>query len=452
MNRPRKSHRATRAAASVAIAIAALSLASCDDTGGDPSKQIGANPVLPAVQQYLLPPIQIARPQPWGHDKPKVPQGLQIEALATGFQHPRSVYVLPNGDVLVIESNGPKAPVFRPKDLVTGWVQTFAGAKAKDANRITLLRDTNGDGVPDLRTTFLDHLNSPFGVALVGRDLYVANTDGIVRYPYEDGQTAITAPGIKLTDLPGGPIDHHWTKALLASPDGSKLYVGVGSNSNVTENGIEAERERAAIWEVDTTTGAHRIYASGVRNPTGLQWEPETGKLWAIANERDEIGPDLVPDYLTSVQDGGFYGWPYSYYGQHLDPRVEPQRPDLVARAIVPDYALSSHVAPLGLAMSTGSGLPAAYSSGAFVGEHGSWDRTPLNGYKVVFVPFRDGKPSGAAQDVITGFLDANDHARGRPVGLAIDRSGALLIADDVGDTVWRVSSAPAGSGSRPAS
>jgi hypothetical protein len=442
MNRPRKSHRATRAAGTVAIAIAALSLASCDDTGGDPRKQIGANPVLPALQQYLLPPIQIARPQPWGQHKPKVAQGLQIQALATGFQHPRSIYVLPNGDVLVIESNGPKAPIFRPKDLITGWVQGFAGAKAKDANRITLLRDTNGDGIPDLRTVFLDHLDSPFGVALVGHDLYVANTDSIVRYPYEDGQTVITAPGIKLTDLPGGPIDHHWTKALLASPDGSKLYVGVGSNSNVTENGIEAERERAAIWEVDAATGAHRIYASGVRNPTGLQWEPATGKLWAIANERDEIGPDLVPDYLTSVQDGGFYGWPYSYYGQHLDPRVEPQRPDLVARAIVPDYALSSHVAPLGLAMYTGGGLPAAYKDGAFVGEHGSWDRTPLNGYKVVFVPFRDGKPAGVAQDVVTGFLDANDHARGRPVGLAVDRGGALLIADDVGNTVWRVSSA----------
>jgi glucose/arabinose dehydrogenase len=451
MNRPRKSYRATRAAGSVAIAIAALSLVGCDDTGGDPRRQIGANPVLPALQQYLLPPIQIARPEPWGHDKPKVAQGLQIQALATGFQHPRSLYVLPNGDVLVIESNGPKAPIFRPKDLITGWVQTFAGAKAKDANRITLLRDTNGDGVPDLRTVFLDHLNSPFGVALVGHDLYVANTDGIVRYPYETGETSITAPGSKLTDLPGGPIDHHWTKALLASPDGSRLYVGVGSNSNVTENGIEAERERAAIWEVDTATGAHRIYASGVRNPTGLQWEPETGKLWAIANERDEIGPDLVPDYLTSVQDGGFYGWPYSYYGQHLDPRVEPQRPDLVARAIVPDYALSSHVAPLGLAMYTGSGLPAAYKGGAFVGEHGSWDRTPLNGYKVVFVPFKDGKPAGVAEDVVTGFLDANDHARGRPVGLAVDRSGALLIADDVGDTVWRVSSAPAASASKPA-
>jgi glucose/arabinose dehydrogenase len=454
MKRPSKSTGAAkpqRIAAAFALTVAGLTLAGCDDTGGDPRKQIGANPELPAVHQYLIPPIRIAQPVPWGNDTPKVPQGLQVHALATGFVHPRSLYVLPNGDVLVVESNGPKAPVFRPKDIVTGWVQWFAGAKARDANRITLLRDTDGDGTPDVRTVFLDHLNSPFGVALVGHDLHVADTDAIVRYPYEDGETSITAPGVKLTDLPGGPIDHHWTKALVASPDGSRLYVGVGSNSNVAENGMEAERERAAIWEVDVKTGAHRIYASGVRNPTGLQFEPETGKLWAIANERDEIGPDLVPDYLTSVQDGGFYGWPYSYYGQHLDPRVKPQRPDLVSKAIVPDYALSSHVAPLGLAMSSDNGLPENYRGGAFVGEHGSWDRTPLNGYKVVFVPFSGGKPSGIAQDVVTGFLDADGHTHGRPVGLAVDRSGALLIADDVGNTVWRVSAASA-SAPKPAS
>jgi glucose/arabinose dehydrogenase len=441
-----------RLAAFLAVGVASLGLAGCDDTGGDPRVQIGANPVLPAVQQYLLPPIRIAQPVPWGNDTPKVSQGLQIHALATGFEHPRSLYVLPNGDVLVIESNGPKAPVFRPKDLITGVVQGLAGAKAKDANRITLLRDTKGDGVPQLRTVFLDHLKSPFGVALIGHYLYVANTDAIVRYPYEDGQTSIADKGTKLTNLPGGPIDHHWTKALLASPDGSKLYVGVGSNSNVAENGMEAERERASIWEVDVATGAHRIYANGVRNPTGMQFEPETGKLWAIANERDEIGPDLVPDYLTSVRDGGFYGWPYSYYGQHLDPRVMPQRPDLVSKAIKPDYALSSHVAPLGLAMYSASTLPAHYRGGAFVSEHGSWDRTPLNGYKVVFVPFSGGTPSGPAEDVVTRFLDQNSHARGRPVGLAVDRNGALLIADDVGDTVWRVSSAPAFSTSRQGS
>jgi glucose/arabinose dehydrogenase len=428
--------------AMLVVAFASLGLAGCDDNGGDPGKQIGANPELPELQQYLIPPIKVAKVVGWGKDEtPAAPQGLQVHALATGFEHPRSLYVLPNGDVLVVESNGPKAPINRPKDVVTGWVQWYAGAKAEGGNRITLLRASKGDGVPELRTVFLDHLNSPFGVALVGNDLYVANTDAIVRYPYQEGQTSITAPGTKLTDLPGGPIDHHWTKCLLASPDGSKLYVGVGSNSNITENGIGAEYERAAVWEVDRASGAHRIFGSGLRNPTGLAWEPETHKLWAVVNERDELGPDLVPDYLTSVQDGGFYGWPYSYFGQHLDPRVQPQRPDLVAKAIVPDYSLSSHVAPLGVAMYAGADLPASYRGGAFVSEHGSWDRSPLNGYKVVFVPFSGGKPSGPAQDVVTGFLDANNQARGRPVGLAVDRAGALLIADDLGNTVWRVSS-----------
>src|SRR6202048_702074 len=433
------------------VAVAGLGLAGCDENCGAPKTQIVANPRLPKLQQYLIPPIRIAKVVGWGNDAPTVAQGLQVHALATGFAHPRSLYVLPNGDVLVVESNGPKAPISRPKDIITGWVQWFAGAKAEDANRITLLRDTNGDGKPELRTVFLDHLNSPFGVALAGHDLSVANTDAIVRYPYQDGQTSITAEGTKLTDLPGGPIDHHWTKALLASPAGSKLYVGGGSNSNIGENGIGAEYERAAIWEVDRASGAHRIFASGVRNPTGLQWEPETGKLWAIANERDEIGPDLVPDYLTSVQDGGFYGWPYSYYGQHLDPRIVPQRPDLVASAIVPDYALSSHVAPLGLAMYAGSGLPPNYRGGAFVSEHGSWNRVALHGHQVVFVPFTGGQPSGPAQDVVTGFLDADNHARGRAGGLAVGRTGGLLIADDVGNTVWRVSSLKPGAPLKPA-
>ncbi|MEI9923507.1 MAG: sorbosone dehydrogenase family protein [Bradyrhizobium sp.] len=447
MRAPRNPHQAycvSRALALCAV-ICGLGLAGCDQNGGDPRQQIGANPVLPEPQQYLLPPMHIARKANWGQgETPTVPQGLQIQALGTDFQHPRSIYALPNGDVLVVETNGPKAPVNRPKDLIMGWVQSFAGAGAKGGNRITLLRD-GVNGNPSIRTVFLDNLNSPFGVALVGHDLYVANTDAIVRYPYTDGQTKITAEGTKLTDLPGGPIDHHWTKSMLASPDGSKLYVGVGSNSNITENGIPAEYERAAIWEVDRTSGAHRIFASGLRNPTGLQWEPESSKLWAVANERDELGPDLVPDYLTSVKDGAFYGWPYSYYGQHVDPRVEPQRPDLVAKAIAPDYALSSHVAPLGLAIYTGADLPASFHGGAFVSEHGSWDRNPLNGYKVVFVPFKDGKPSGPAEDFVTGFLNADNQARGRPVGLAVDRVGGLLIADDLGNTVWRVSSLHAG-------
>jgi glucose/arabinose dehydrogenase len=440
---PKRSAASILRAVSIWSVISALLLAGCNDKAGDPNDQIGANPRLPELRQYLMPSIRIARPVDWGKDEtPAVPKGLQIRAIATGLMHPRALYVLPNGDILVVEANGPKAPISRPKDFIVGWVQTLAGAKAQGGNRITLIRNADG-GSPQLRTVFLDQLNSPFGVALVGHDLYVANTDAIMRYPYVGGETKITDPGTKLTDLPGGPIDHHWTKSLLASRDGSKLYVGVGSNSNITENGMPAELERAAIWEVDRASGAHRLFATGTRNPTGLQWEPETGALWAIVNERDELGPDLVPDYLTSVRDGGFYGWPYSYFGQHLDPRVRPQRPDLVARAIVPDYSLSSHVAPLGIAFYTGSNLPASYRGGAFVGEHGSWDRIPLNGYKVVFVPFSQGRPSGPARDVVTGFLTDDDRTRGRPVGLAVGRDGGLLIADDVGNRVWQVTSAP---------
>jgi len=425
------------------VAVSALALAGCNDNGvADPSTQIGSNPNLPEPRQYLLPPMRIATTEPWGNNTPTVPPGLQVKAMATGFMHPRSLYVLPNGDILVVESNGPKAPINRPKDLIMGWVKSFAGTAEKGGNRITLLRDADGDGVPEVRSVFIDHLQSPFGIALVGHDLYVADTGALMRFPYTDGETQITEPGVKLTDLPGGPIDHHWTKSLLASPDGTKLYVGVGSNSNITENGMQAEIERAAIWEVDRASGAHRLFASGLRNPNGLQWEPKTGALWAAVNERDELGPDLVPDYITSVSEGGFYGWPYSYYGRHLDPRVRPQRPDLVATAIVPDYALSSHVAPLGMAFYSGNSLPAMYHGGAFVSEHGSWDRSPLNGYKVIFVPFSDGHPNGKAQDVVTGFLSADNHARGRPVGLAIDKTGGLLIADDLGNVVWRVTSA----------
>jgi glucose/arabinose dehydrogenase len=338
-----------------------------------------------------------------------------------------------------VEANGPPAPVNRPKDLILGWVQSIGGSGAKGGNRITLLRPASA-GSPAMRTIFLDHLNSPFGVALVGNDLYVADTDALLRYPYVTGATRIVEPGSKLIDLPGGPIDHHWTKSLLASPDGAKLYVGVGSNSNITENGIGAELNRACIWEVDRASGAMRVLASGLRNPNSMQWEPQSGKMWVVVNERDEIGPNLVPDYLTSVKDGAFYGWPYSYYGAHVDPRVMPQRPDLAARAIPPDYALSSHVAPLGLAFNSGDGLTPAFRGGALVGEHGSWDRSPPNGYKVVFVPFSDGRPAGPPKDVLTGFLRPDGHANGRPVGVAIDRSGALLVADDLGDTVWRVS------------
>ncbi|HEY3794573.1 MAG TPA: sorbosone dehydrogenase family protein [Bradyrhizobium sp.] len=424
----------------------ALCLAGCNDQGGDPKAQIGPHPNLPEQTQYLLPPMHLARVVGWKQgETPTVAAGLKIQALATGLQHPRSLYVLPNGDVLVVESKSPDTqPITRPKDVVMGWVESWvtSGGNTGPSNRITLLHDANGDGVPEAQSVFLDHLNSPFGVALVGNDLYVADTDAIVRYPYKEGDTKITASGTTLTELPGGPIDHHWTKSLVASPDGSTLYAGVGSNSNVMENGIEAERDRAAVWQVDRATGRHRIFASGLRNPNGLSFEPQSGALWTVVNERDELGPDLVPDYMTSVKDGAFYGWPYSYYGQHVDPRVMPQRPDLVTKAIAPDYALSSHVAPLGLAFYTANSLPQAYRGGAFVGEHGSWNRYPLNGYKVVFVPFSNGRPNGMAQDVVTGFLNGDNQARGRPVGLAIDKSGALLIADDVGNTVWRVTSA----------
>ncbi|WP_206245324.1 PQQ-dependent sugar dehydrogenase [Novosphingobium terrae] len=420
-----------------------LALAACGQKPVDPGAQTGPNPQLPDQQQYLMPPMKVGKVTPWGNTMPTPGAGLRVAALASGFEHPRSIYTLPNGDVLVVESNGPPAPVFRPKEIIMGWVQGSAGAKAKSANRITLLRDADGDGKPEVRSVFLDNLNSPFGVALVGNDLYVANTDAIVRYPYVTGDTRITAPGQRLVDLPGGPIDHHWTKSLVASPDGSKLYVGVGSNSNITENGIGAEMDRAAIWEVDRATGMWRLFAQGLRNPNGLNFEPQSHALWTVVNERDELGPDLVPDYLTSVRPGGFYGWPYSYYGNHVDPRVRPRRPDLVARAIVPDYALGSHVAPLGMVFANNGGaLPQPLRNGAFVGEHGSWDRDPFNGYRVVFIPFANGRPSGKPVDVLTGFLAGDGTVHGRPVGVAMDGRGALLVADDVGNTVWRVSAA----------
>ena len=429
----------------VAIVAATCLLAGCDH--GDPAVQAaqqGAGPTLPALKNYLLPPMKVAPAGSWKQgETPVVPASLKISAFATGLMHPRFVYALPNGDILIVESNGPKQPKMRPKDVIMGPIKAYGGSAQKGGNRITLVRPASG-GAAAQRTIFLDHLKSPFGVAVVGHDLYVANADSLMRYPYNDGDTTITAAGTKVIDLPGaeGALNHHWTKSLLASPDGSKLYVGVGSNSNITENGMEAEMNRAAILEVDRASGAARIFASGLRNPNSMQWEPQTKAMWVVVNERDEIGPDLVPDYLTSVRDGGFYGWPYSYYGQHVDPRVMPQRPDLVAKAIVPDYALGSHVASLGLVFNgPGSTMPATFGEGAFVGEHGSWDRNPPSGYKVVFVPFRDGKPAGKPVDVVTGFLK-DGHAKGRPVGLAMDHSGALLIADDVGNTVWRVSAA----------
>lgn len=431
------------------LAMAAVGLAACGEQARLPvAAGIGPDPVLPPPNPTLIPTVNVAPATGWSDGGgPVAAEGLEVRVFADGLDHPRWLHVLPNGDVLVAETDAPPKP--EDGKGIRGWVMGLlmkrAGSSQPSANRITLLRDRDHDGVPEIRTVFLEGLNSPFGMALIGDDFYVANTDALMRFPYAPGQTRITAVGEKVVDLPGGPINHHWTKSLIASPDGSKLYVGVGSNSNVAENGIEAEAGRAAIWEIDPRTGEHRIFASGLRNPVGMAFEPTSGALWVAVNERDELGSDLVPDYMTSVREGGFYGWPYSYYGQHVDERVQPPRPDLVRQAIVPDYALGPHTASLGLAAARGGGLmPAAYSEGMFVGQHGSWNRKPPSGYKVIFVPFDGGRPQGEPLDVLTGFLDAQGNALGRPVGVALDREGALLVADDVGDRVWRVTAAEA--------
>ncbi|WP_246831442.1 PQQ-dependent sugar dehydrogenase [Pseudotabrizicola formosa] len=418
------------------------------DSGAfDITRQIGPDPYLPEPKYVnLLATVKVAEVVGWAEGQtPTVPEGLTIAAYATDLVNPRTVHTLPNGDVLVVQSRAPEdKPRFRPKDYIRDWVMAFAAGgdgPPPETNLITLLRDTNRDGVVDERHDLLTGLHSPFGVAWIDDTLYVAAADGVESYPYALGENAITASPTVLTPLPGGPLNHHWTKDLALSPDGTKLYASVGSNSNAAENGMEAEKGRAAIWEIDRATGAARIYASGLRNPNGLTFNPDSGMLWAVINERDELGPDLVPDYMTSVQDGAFYGWPYSYFGDHVDERVQPARPDLVATAIAPDYALSSHVAALGLVFTNGAALPDAYAGGAFVGQRGSWNRDTFNGYKVSYVPFANGVPDGMAQDVVTGFLQ-DDQARGRPVGLGIDGTGALLIADDAGNTVWRVSAA----------
>jgi glucose/arabinose dehydrogenase len=434
--------------ARLALVMAMLGLSGCGEEATLPvSAGIGANTELPPPNPTLLPTVNIAKATGWRGDATPTPaDDLRVAAFADGLDHPRWLYVLPNGDVLVAETNAPP----RPEDTggIRGWVMELfmerAGAGVPSADRITLLRDDDGDGVVDARSVFLEDLHSPFGMALVRNDFYVANADSVVRFPYQEGQTRIEAAGETVVELPGGPINHHWTKNVVASGDGARLYVTVGSNSNVAENGMAAEEGRAAIWEVDPATGEHRIFASGLRNPVGLAWQPETGALWTAVNERDELGSDLVPDYMTSVQDGGFYGWPYSYYGDHVDARVEPQRPDLVARAIVPDYALGPHTASLGLAFADGAeALPPEFRTGAFVGQHGSWNRKPRSGYKVIFVPFEGGRPAGAPVDVLSGFVNDNDEAQGRPVGVALDRTGALLVADDVGNRIWRVTAAP---------
>jgi glucose/arabinose dehydrogenase len=402
------------------------------------SSGIGPRPTLPSPKYTLIPTVNVVKAKGWSSETAPVASGRRVVAFARGLEHPRWLYVLPNGDVLVAETNAP----VRPDDNtgVKGWFfkkeQKKAGGAVPSANRITLLRDADGDGVAEVRTPFLTGLNSPFGMALAGTTLYVANCDAIVRFPYETGQTAISTPGVKVVDLPGGRRNHHWTKNVVASPDGSKLFVAVGSNSNVAENGMAEEEGRAAVWEVNPATGAHRVFASGLRNPVGMAWEPVTGALWVAVNERDELGGDLVPDYMTSVRDGGFYGWPYSYYGGNVDIRVKPKRPDLVATAIAPDYALGAHTASLGLAYSNGA---AGFGDGMFVGQHGSWNRKPRSGYKVIFVPFAQGRPAGPPVDVLTGFVTEDGEAMGRPVGVAVDTRGGVIVADDVGNIVWRV-------------
>ena len=420
---------------------AALALTACGEMARlPPSASVGPDPALPAPARTLIPTVHVAPAKGWPEGaKPTPAPGTSVAAFAVGLDHPRWIYVLPNGDVLVAETNAPERPAEGTgiKGRVMKMMKSKAGAGTPSANRITLLRDADGDGKAEARFAFLEGLNSPFGMALVGNDLYVANTDAVLRFPYTAGQTRMTAAGVKVADLPAGARNHHWTKNVIASRDGTRLYVTVGSNSNAAENGMEIEAGRAAIWEINPKSGEHRILASGMRNPNGLGWEPQSGALWTVVNERDELGSDLVPDYLTSVRDGGFYGWPYSYWGPNVDDRIEPQRPDLVAKAIKPDYALGNHVAPLGLAFAEGHALP--FGSGAFVGQHGSWNRRPRSGYNVVFIPFRDGRPSGQPVEVLAGFVGPEGDAYGRPVGVALDRRGALLVADDVGNVIWRV-------------
>ena len=432
----------------VLLALAA-SLAACQSQSDPDLDQTGERPDLPQQSDTLLPAMKIPTPKGWDGELPTVPEGFTVTAIAKGLKIPRQMLLLPNGDILVAEGSGGHAPAVRPKDVIAGMIKKRGKSSVEGGNRITLLRDRDGDGQTDLQTTFIDGLDAPYGLAFVDGKIYVANQGNLVSFDYTEGATRIDGPGTEVTKLPS-VINHHWTKAMTASPDGSKLYVGIGSNSNVGERGMDVEEDRAVIWEIDRQTGANRIFASGIRNPTALSINPWTEQLWAVVNERDELGPQLVPDYLTSVRQGAFYGWPYSYYGQHVDPRVRPQRPDLVRKAIAPDYALGSHVAALGLDFTTNGGLGGPFSEGAFVGEHGSWNRSDPSGYKVTFVPFRNGRPSGKPIDLATGFLK-DGHARGRPVGVLFDEQRrALLIADDVSNTVWRValqgaSAVPAG-------
>lgn len=424
-------------------ALLCLSLAGCGEEATVPEEQgYGPDPVLPDPNPTFLPTVHIAETARWPEGAmPKAAPGFTVNRFADGLDHPRWLYVLPNGDVLVAESQAPPKPDESKgfRDRIMSFFQKQAGSGAKpSANRITLLRDADGDGVAETRNPFLENLNSPFGMVLVGDKFYVANADALMRFTYSEGATRIEGPGEKVLDLPAGK-NHHWTKDVTASKDGSRLFVTVGSNSNVAEGGMEIERDRAAVLEVDAATGSYRVFASGLRNPNGLSWHPDTGALWVAVNERDEIGSDLVPDYMTSVKEGAFYGWPYSYYGQHVDERVEPQNPELVEKALKPDYALGAHSASLGLTFNTGDLFPEAFRNGAFVGQHGSWNRKPRAGYRVIFVPFTSGMPSGPPEEILGGFLGADDKAYGRPVGVRMAKDGALLVADDVGNVIWRV-------------
>ena len=429
------------------LLVMGLTLSGCGETAKLPlSAGIGPSPQLPTPHKTLFPTVKIADAIGWPSGvKPVAAPGLAVSAYAAGLDHPRWLYVLPNGDTLVAETNAPPKPEDAKgiKGFFMKLIMKKAGAGPKSPDRITLLRDADGDGVAETHTVLLKGLNSPFGMALIGDRLYIADTDAILAFPYHAGDTSISTPGVKVTDLPAGTINHHWTKNIIASPDGTKLYATVGSNSNAAENGIAAETERANILEIDLKTGAKRIFAGGLRNPNGMDWQPQSGALWTVVNERDEIGSDLVPDYMTSVKDGAFYGWPYSYYGQNIDIRVKPQNPQKVASAIKPDYALGPHTASLGLTFYTGTLFPARYSGGAFVGQHGSWNRNPPSGYDVIFVPFAKGMPAGAPEKILTGFLDKDGKAMGRPVGVAVDGKGAVLVADDVGNVVWRVTPQP---------
>lgn len=415
----------------------ACALAACGGSGE--VRETGPRPELPAIQQRLVPTIKIASPRNWEGELPSVPEGFGIVPFATDLRIPRQMLVLPNGDLLVAEGRGGNAPKLRPKDVIAGYIKALGNTSVEGGDRLTLLRDADNDGRPETRTVFIDGLDAPYGLAFVDGHIYVANQDALLRFPYSDGQTAVPrSMGVEVTKLPS-QVNHHWTKALTASADGSKLYVGIGSNSNVGERGMDIEEQRAVIWEIDRATGARRTYASGIRNPTALAINPWTNALWAVVNERDEIGPHLVPDYLTSVQPGAFYGWPWSYWGKNVDPRVRPERPDMVARAIAPDYALGAHVAALGLTFVRAGGFGGGLGDGAFVGQHGSWNRADLSGYKVSWVPFANGRPAGAQRDFVTGFL-VDGKARGRPVGVAFDgQRRALYVADDLSNTVWRV-------------